>query len=178
MCFSFSTKEPFMSRLTLTQSNGRPSFKIRMATLRDIDTLVRHRRAMWKDLGVRIKPPFGWGDGIYGRWIWTRLKSHRLVGWLVEDEGGVVAGSGCVWLQPIHPRPHHQNTKLQPYLLSMYTERNFRKLGVASMIVNAAIVWCKKKGYGRILLHSSPMGRDLYSKFGFKRGWEMHLDLE
>ena len=164
-----------MKRQTTAQSKGPPTFKVRAATLLDVDVLIRHRRAMWEDLGVRIKPPLMWGDGVYGRWVRARLKSHRLVGWLVEADGFVV-GSGCVWLQPIQPRPHHRNRTLQPYLLSMYTEKNFRRLGVASMIVHEAIIWSKENGYERVVLHSSPMGRNVYSKLGFKRSWEMWLD--
>ena len=54
---------------------------------------------------------------------------------------------------------------------------NWRR-GVASMVVSKAIEWCRKKGYGRLMLHASEMGRSVYKKFGFRRTWEMRLDLE
>jgi hypothetical protein len=46
------------------------------------------------------------------------------------------------------------------------------------MVVSKAIEWSRKQGYGRLMLHASDMGRKVYSKFGFKRTWEMRLDLE
>jgi len=60
----------------------------------------------------------------------------------------------------------------------MYTEPEFRRRGVASMVVSKAIEWCRKKGYGRLMLHASEMGRSVYKRFGFRRTWEMRLDLE
>ena len=66
---------------------------------------------------------------------------------------------------------------VQPYLLSMYTEPDFRRRGVASMVVKEAINWCRKNKYERLMLHASEMGRKVYSQLGFKRTWEMRLDL-
>ncbi len=66
-----------------------------------------------------------------------------------------------MWLQQVQPRPHRASM-VQPYLLSMYTEPDFRRRGVASMVVKEAIEWCRK---------------NKYSQLGFKRTWEMRLDL-
>src|SRR5437879_5278487 len=65
-----------------------------------------------------------------------------------------VAGGGCVWLQPVQPRPHRASM-VQPYLLSMYTEPGFRRRGVASMVVKEAMGWCRKNKYERLMLHAS-----------------------
>ncbi len=45
------------------------------------------------------------------------------------------------------------------------------------MVVKEAIEWCRKKKYERLMLHASEMGRRVYSQLGFKRTWEMRLDL-
>ena len=107
----------------------------------------------------------------------TRLKNGQFVAWVVESRDREAAGGGCVWLQPIQPRPHRA-AMLQPYLLSMYTEPDFRGQGVASMVVNEAIKWCRAQGYERLALHASEMGRGVYRRFGFKRSWEMRRDIE
>jgi len=44
-------------------------------------------------------------------------------------------------------------------------------------VVQTAIEWCRKNRYERLMLHASDMGRKVYRKFGFKRTWEMKLDL-
>lgn len=144
--------------------------------MRDLDALVCQRRAMWKALGIRNNELHVKGDRVYKRWARTRLKNHELMAWVVKSSDGRVAGGGCVWLQSVQPRPHRESM-VQPYLLSMYTEPRFRRRGVASMVVKEAIDWCKRNKYERLMLHASEMGRKVYSKLGFKRTWEMRLDL-
>ena len=59
----------------------------------------------------------------------------------------------------------------------MYTEHPFREKGVATKIVQESLRWAKAKGFPRMTLHASDMGRSIYEKFGFKQTWEMKLDL-
>ncbi len=149
---------------------------VRPARVRDLDALVHQRRAMWKALGIRNNELHVIGDRVYRRWARARLRNHQLMAWVVKSDDGRTAGGGCVWLQPVQPRPHRMSM-VQPYLLSMYTEPDFRRRGVASMVVKEAIKWCRKNKYERLMLHASEMGRKVYSKLGFKRTWEMRLDL-
>ncbi len=158
------------------RSKSNPKLAVRRATLRDLDTLVHQRRAMWGDLGIKDKSMHEKGDREYRHWARTRLKAGKLLAWVVENRVGRVAGGGCLWLQPVQPRPHRA-AMFQPYLLSMYTEPGFRRRGVASLVIQAGIDWCGKNGYERLMLHASDMGRKVYGRFGFKRTWEMRLDL-
>lgn len=150
--------------------------RVRKATLKDLETLVQQRRAMWNDLGVTGEARHDAADRVYRRWASARLRNKQLIGWLVEDTDRRLLGGGCVWLQPVQPSPRKTRT-FQPYLLSMYTDPEFRRRGVASMIVQAAIDWCKSQGFPRLTLHASSMGRKVYEKIGFNRSWEMRLDL-
>jgi len=155
---------------------ARSKLSVRSASVRDLDALVHQRRAMWKALGIRDIELHEKGDRVYRRWARARLRNHQLIAWVVKSDDGRTAGGGCVWLQQVQPRPH-RTPMVQPYLLSMYTEPDFRRRGVASMVVKEAIKWCRKKKYERLMLHASEMGRRVYSKLGFKRTWEMRLDL-
>lgn len=149
---------------------------VHKASYRDLDALVHQRRAMWEALGIGDDELHERGDRVYKRWARARLKSHELMAWVVKSSDGRVVGGGCVWLQTVQPRPHRVSM-VQPYLLSMYTEPDFRRQGVASMVVKEAIEWCRRNRYERLMLHASEMGRKVYSKLGFKRTWEMRLDL-
>jgi GNAT superfamily N-acetyltransferase len=155
---------------------ARSKLSVHKAGLRDLDTLVQQRRAMWEALGIRDKEQHLKGDQVYKRWARARLKNHELMAWIVKSSDGRVAGGGSVWLSRVQPRPHRAGM-VQPYLLSMYTEPDFRRRGVASMVVKEAIELCRKNKYERLMLHASEMGRKVYSKLGFKRTWEMRLDL-
>ena len=126
---------------------------------------------MWLDLGAREQRELGRADKVYARWARSRMKSGTLMGWVAENEGKVLGG-GCVWLQPVQPRPGYK-LMIQPYLLSMYTEPRYRGLGVASGVVEKALEWCRSNGFHQLRLHASEMGRKVYLKHGFERTWEM-----
>jgi GNAT superfamily N-acetyltransferase len=166
------------SRVRLDRRRRRTSFRlsVRAAGSRDIDALVHQRRAMWEDMGIRNDELHEKGDRVYRRWARARLRNRQLMGWVVRSSDGRIAGGGCLWLQPVQPRPHRLSM-VQPYLLSMFTEPEFRGRGVASMVVREAIEWCRRMGYERLTLHASKMGRGVYSRLGFKPSREMRLDL-
>src|SRR5438094_2043476 len=149
---------------------------VRPAGVRDLDALVHQRRAMWKALGVRNNELHEKGDRVYKRWARARLRNHQFMAWVVKSADGRMAGGGCVWLRPVQPRPHRASM-VQPYLLSMFTEPDFRRRGVGLLVGKEAIQWCRKNKYERLLLQVSEMGRRVYSQLGFKRTWEMRLDL-
>jgi GNAT superfamily N-acetyltransferase len=150
---------------------GSPAFTVRKATLKDLPILVHQRRAMWHDLGAREQRDLDRADRVYARWARSRMKSGTLMGWVAQNDSKVLGG-GCVWLQPVQPRPGY-NLIIQPYLLSMYTEPRSRGLGVASSVVEKALEWCRKNRFLQLRLHASEMGRKVYLKHGFERTWEM-----
>src|SRR5207245_9277303 len=113
---------------------ARSKLSVRPAGLRDLDALVLQRRAMWKALGVRNNELHERGDRVYRRWARARLRNHQLMAWVVKSDDGRMAGGGCVWLQPVQPRPH-RGSMFQQYLLSMYTEHDFCRREVASLVV-------------------------------------------
>ena len=149
----------------------RPRFIVRKVTLKDLPILVHQRRAMWRDLGAREQRELDRADKVYAGWARSRMKSGTLMGWVAENEDKVLGG-GCVWLQPVQPRPGYK-LMIQPYLLSMYTEPLYRGLGVASGVVEKALEWCRSNGFLQLRLHASKMGRKVYLKHGFERTWEM-----
>ncbi len=149
------------------KKSRRPAFIVRKATLKDLPILVHQRRAMWRDLGAREQGELDGADKVYATWARSRMKSGTLIGWVAENDGKVLGG-GCVWLQPVQPRPGY-NLMIQPYLLSMYTEPRFRGIGVASGVVEKALEWCRKNRFAQLRLHASEMGRKVYLKHGFER---------
>jgi GNAT superfamily N-acetyltransferase len=165
-----------MTRRTVANA-GRGHLTLRTTTAKDLPVLVRHRRRMWEEIGGRSRAELDRADPAYRRWVVRETRAHRFIGFLVEDGRGQVAGSGAVWLQPAQPRPGRLSRLRMPYILSMFTEPEFRGRGVASRIVRAMVRWATLHGYRRIFLHASRMGRPVYAKLGFSDGSEMRLDL-
>lgn len=152
-----------------------PRSTVREATLADLDLLVRHRRGMWAAIATIPKNDLDAADVVYRRWVRTRMKSGRFVGFIVE-EGGAPVASGCVWLMDIQPRPHWEGTTAV-YLLSMFTEPGHRRKGHAIRIVRTAVRWAKARGIHLMLLHASRFGEPMYTREGFERTTEMRLVL-
>jgi GNAT superfamily N-acetyltransferase len=151
-------------------------FRIRRATLRDVAVLVHYRRGMWEDMGVGNTTSLNRADADFERWMRPKIRNGEVVGWIVETSDHRAVGGGCLWVRPVQPRPNLSNL-FDPYLFSMYTEPEFRRKGVASLILRKAVQWTRKNGYRRILLHASKKGKHLYRKYGFNRTWEMQFDL-
>ncbi|HZW56733.1 MAG TPA: GNAT family N-acetyltransferase [Nitrososphaerales archaeon] len=148
-------------------------YKIRRTTRKDIDILVTHRRKMWEEINQRNgHRKLRIYDKPYQKWITEMIGRRKFIGLAAFSAEGRIVGSGGIWLRQIHPRPGQTNSE-EPYLLSMYTEPEFRGTGVASSIVKEAMKRCKKKGYRSVRLHASKMARRVYSKLGWERTWEM-----
>jgi GNAT superfamily N-acetyltransferase len=151
-------------------------YSIRVATVRDLDALVRHRRGMWEDIGGYEAKQLDAHDRLYRRWAREKIRTGKFIAW-VAVRGGEVVASGAVWLQPTQPHPKVRLGPV-PYLLSMYTEPEHRGNRLASRIVLETMRWARTEGYPRMTLHASDMGRNVYSRVGWKRTWEMRAKMD
>ncbi len=151
-----------------------PPFRLRLATSRDVPLLVQHRRKMFEEMSRPTEEELEAHDESYGKWAREMMKRRLLHVYIVETTGGKPAASGGVWLREMQPSPGHPHGMV-PYVLSVYTSPEFRRKGLASMIVEEATRWAKKEGYYKIVLHASKTGRKVYSKLSWKRTWELEF---
>ena len=151
-------------------------FEIYLATAEDLEVLVKHRLGMWTDIRPELKERAMEMQDLTRSWIRRKLDEGKLVGFIARTQTGQVAGSGCIWLREDAPRLSTARLE-SPYLMSMFTEEGFRRSGIARMIVQHAINWCREHGYVTIGLHASEAGAPLYERFGFKPTTEMRLML-
>jgi GNAT superfamily N-acetyltransferase len=131
---------------------------------------------MWLDIHPELEKEIRATEEGTRRWIRRQLSRKALIGLVVRSSGGEVAGSGCIWLREEQPRPTSMRLRV-PYLMSMYTEKRFRRKGVARLIVRAALKWSREHGYDRVVLHASEQGRPVYEGLGFAQTNEMRLKL-
>jgi GNAT superfamily N-acetyltransferase len=150
-------------------------FNVKYATVKDTELLAKHRLNMWRDILPEVMSAPGTEERTLA-WIREKLSSGKLVGLIAITEEGQIAGSGCIWIREHAPLPMSQFLEV-PYLLSLYTEREFRRKGVARLIAQTAIAWCRAHGYDRVNLDASEEGKSLYEKLGFKPGYGMRLQL-
>jgi len=102
------------------------------------------------------------------------------IGWLATpaDKPETIVGGAGVQLQPILPRPVDTSTigeGRQAIIVNVFTEPQWRRHGIASLLVKEIVNWSKDQRIDRLLLHASDEGRSLYEKLGFVASNEMRL---
>ncbi len=149
------------------------------ATVDDASIIVRHRHAMFADMGTGTLASRDAMDVTFAPYVARALGDGTYRGWLAQtDEGRVVAGGGLIvheW--PASPRDAQPQPR-RAYILNMYTEPEYRSRGLARRIMNAMLDCCRAEKFGSVMLHASDAGRPLYESLGFAPTNEMRLRLE
>jgi GNAT superfamily N-acetyltransferase len=148
---------------------------IRPARPDELSTVLYHRRQMFIEMGdtdVRALDEMELAsEAIFGE----ALRNGTYRGWFAEADGKVVAGGGVLLVRfqpsPREPRP------ARPFIINVYTERAFRRRGLARRIMKEMVDWCRAQGYAGVSLHATDEGRPLYASLGFLPTNEMRLRL-
>jgi GNAT superfamily N-acetyltransferase len=147
---------------------------IREATASDLETILRHRRLMYEDMGQgdedALDAMIEACRGPLARW----LEDGVYRGWLVERDGAVVAGGGLfiTFVLPIVADPQPRRA----HILNVYTERTHRRQGIARGLMEWIVLWCRHRGFQAVTLDTSDDGRALYEALGFRPTRQMRLD--
>jgi len=145
----------------------------RMATEDDAALIAEHRRRMFADSGMAEASAMDEMVANFVEWVRPRLRDGRYLGWLMEDDGAVVAGAG-MWLMDFPP--HWMDAEaVRAYLLNFYVEPATRGRGLAEQMLQLALDEARRRGIGVVSLHASRMGRPIYERNGFEGTNEMML---
>jgi ribosomal protein S18 acetylase RimI-like enzyme len=152
-------------------------FLIRPGTLADAETVVAHRRAMFFEMGYRDEQALDKMCDAFRPWLAWKMRDDQYLAWFAVDSGGAIAAGLGLWLMdwPPHlvgPGPWRAN------ILNVYTQPQFRRMGLARELMEAAIEWCRANQVRAVILHSSDDGRRLYESMGFQATNEMRILLE
>lgn len=156
------------------------SISIRTADKSDIETLIKFRFFYQTDI-----------EGIDGKLTehqtaklnaqlpgyFERHIGRDLTAYLAEDNGKTVATVFMVRLEK--PASVHFLSGNTCYLMNVYTLKEYRCMGIASMLLDRLIADAKSEGITCIDLSATEMGKPLYLKKGFiERGnTEMRMEL-
>jgi GNAT superfamily N-acetyltransferase len=154
---------------------GKEAMVIREATVADLNAIMHHRRGMFLDMGFCDEADLAAMEATSGPVIKAGLEDGSYRGWLIEENGNVVAGGGLVIVG--YPSAPHNPLPKRVWILNMYTEPRHRLRGYAKAIIETIVAWCRAEGYASVSLHASDAGRHLYEMLGFTPTSEMHLVL-
>jgi GNAT superfamily N-acetyltransferase len=156
------------------------SFKIRRATVSDADVIAWQRARMFQDMGDVSGNAFEILRTTARARLEQWIDSGDYIGWLATpaDKPETVVGGAGVQLQSILPRPVNASTigeGRQGTIVNVFTEPQWRRHRIASLLVEEIVAWSKDQRIERLLLHASDEGRSLYEQFGFVASNEMLL---
>jgi GNAT superfamily N-acetyltransferase len=156
------------------------TFRIRRATAQDAGIVAWHRARMFQDMGDVSGDAFEILRAKARARLKEWLDSGDYVGWLATpaDQPEMIVGGAGVQLQPILPRPVNASTVgegRQGTVVNVFTEPQWRRRGIAGLLIKEIITWSKDEHLDRLLLHASDEGRSVYERLGFIAGNEMRF---
>jgi GNAT superfamily N-acetyltransferase len=144
-------------------------YRVRAATLDDLDVLVRHRVAMFRDMGVALDASDL--ERAFMGWLRRTMPEGTYLAWVVEhvegaDTAGTVVAGGGATILPWPPGPRYPGDTLA-FVYNVYTEPSHRRQGLARLIMDAIHAWCRAHGVTSLALNSSRDGLALYEQLGY-----------
>jgi GNAT superfamily N-acetyltransferase len=150
-------------------------YRVRRASIDDINILAAHRRAMFVDMGYRDEQALDAMAVKCHDWLLTRMNRGEYLAWLaIAPDRSIVAGTG-LWLMDWPP--HMIGGGPRGNILNVYTAVEHRRRGLARELMKAAMQWCRSNGVDVVVLHASAEGRHLYESMGFAGTNEMRTQL-
>ena len=147
----------------------------RMATVDDAQLIAEQRQRMFVDSGQAEGAAMSRMVDNFVAWVRPRLADGTYLGWLMEEEGAVIAGAG-MWLMDFPP--HWMDAEpVRAYLLNFYVVPPARGRGLAQQMLTTTVDEARRRGIGVVSLHASHLGRPIYERNGFAATNEMILRL-
>ena len=159
-------------------------FHIRPATPDDAAIIGWHRARMFQDMGLVPDELFESFRTKALDLLGRALASGDYFGWLVSERNApqkIIAGAGVI-IREVPPFPiRHKNGEItiaegrQGLIVNVFTEPEWRRRGLAQLLMTQIIAWSREQQLDGLVLHASVEGRGLYEKLGFVPTTEMSL---
>jgi len=159
-------------------------FPIRQATQDDVAVIGWHRARMFQDMGLVPEELFeSFRTKALDR-LSKDLASGDYFGWIVSEPKApenIIAGAGVI-IRVVPPFPHrHEDGKItiaegrQGLIVNVFTEPEWRRRGIAKLLMKEIIEWSREQSLDDLVLHASDDGRALYQQLSFVLTNEMRL---
>jgi len=153
-------------------SPTRSVYRIRPARLDDLQAIVHHRSAMFRDMGLPCDFPAI--EREFGTWLPDAMRREIYFGWLAETDSAEIAAGGGLSVLPWPPGPRDLGHRIA-YVYNVYTEPGHRRRGLARRIMETLHGFCRERGLRTVALHASDFGRPLYESMGYRPTNEMRI---
>jgi GNAT superfamily N-acetyltransferase len=164
--------------------SGSQPFRIRPAIPADAPVIALHRARMFQDMGQLPQAAFDPLRAVAEPVLARALTGGEYVGWLLTLAGepdSVIAGAG-VQLRDALPHPVDLGGGevgiaggRHGIVLNVFTEPEWRRRGLAEILMRHVLEWARDQRLDRLVLHASEQGKALYQRLGFVATNEMRF---
>lgn len=138
--------------------------KFRKATAADISKLTELRQKQLTD--EETAAPFDISKEL-SEYFSTAIRDNSFVAWVAVLDEKIISTCGIVFGRK---PPYYQNTSgLLGEICNVFTEKNFRRQGLAKRLLQYITEEAKKRKVAVIRVSASKTGEYLYKDFGFVR---------
>ena len=159
-------------------------FTVRLATIDDVGTIAEHRARMFDDMGDVVPGTFEILRAKSAKCLREFLNRGEYIGWLAApaEQPEIVVGGAGVQLRRVLPHPLSSAKEAKniadgrhAIIINVFTEPEWRRQGIALLLLRQIIDWAREKNVESLILHASEAGRSLYERLGFVATNEMRL---
>lgn len=137
--------------------------EFRLASVDDMELLIDLRKRLLIEEGQHISSNI---DEQLTGFFENQFKSSQFVQWLIQEGDHIIATGAIQFIS--FPPSYFNPTGIRGYILNMYTRPESRGQGLAKKLMDRLIEEAQAKNVHHLFLISSPMGKPLYKKIGFK----------
>ena len=160
--------------MAIIEDLAEAGYTIRLATQDDVPTIIQHRRAMFLDMNSTSFLNTPGIDEAFTEWVTPRIASGEYIGFLaVDEQNTVIAGAGARILDWMPQAPDLSTRRV--YVMNVFVDEAHRRQGIARLLIDTLLEWCRAQGFHHVILHASDKGRPLYESVGFEATNEMRL---
>jgi GNAT superfamily N-acetyltransferase len=146
--------------------------------------LGRHRALMFVEMG-RLS-----GDAVEtltrtsADYFATAIPHGSYAAWVAMplDRPDLIVAGGGAQRRPLIPRPADRDplriVNEEALIVNVYTDPDWRRRGIAELVMRHILDWTRAEGIPRVVLHASVAGRAIYERMGFVPTNEMRYSDE
>jgi ribosomal protein S18 acetylase RimI-like enzyme len=158
-----------------------PDFLVRTPSTDDVDIIAHHRAEMFRDIhgldDAQCASMFAESRSALG----ALISAGEYLGWFASpaSEPARVVGGVGIRLRGALPSAHERDGPAkvvlgrQGLIVNVYVEREWRRLGIAALLMRRLLADVESLDLMSVVLHASPDGRALYRSLGFAATNEM-----
>ena len=145
----------------------------RKANINDVEELINLRKLQLLDEGDVAENNI---DNDLKKYFSENIANNKFIAWLAIENNEIIATSGLCFYE-LPPTYRNPSGKVA-YITNMFTKKEFRRKGIATILFEKIINEAKILNYKILRLHTSVYGKGLYKKYGFmdSEGF-MHLKI-